>query len=103
MIPMPALATLSRFEWLIRVRPNEVTQTMSQNWRASPNARPAGDERGIAKAHVAAYWVHLLAAAAQWLAWRRRRARLAQGQQVSSASKEVAPIQLCASVPVFIK
>ena len=57
-----ALAALTRFEWLIRVRAHEASEmiesrlpTILQQLAAS------GNERGVAKAHIAAFWVHRLA------------------------------------------
>jgi hypothetical protein len=57
-----ALAALTRFEWLIRVRPQEATQTIQSSLPGvlAQLAR-MGDERGLAKAHMAAFWVHMLA------------------------------------------
>jgi tetratricopeptide (TPR) repeat protein len=57
-----ALAALARFEWLIRVRPHEATQTIDAKLPGILRQLvEAGDQRGIAKAHLAAYWVHHLA------------------------------------------
>ena len=62
---MAAQAALTQFEWLIRAQPEEVTGTLEA---ALPDllaqlAR-AGDERGLARAHLLAYWVHMQAARA---------------------------------------
>jgi class 3 adenylate cyclase len=55
------LAVLNRFEWLIRVHPEKATQTIESRLPGilAQLAR-TGDERGIAKAHMAAFWVHML-------------------------------------------
>ena len=54
------LATLTQFEWLIRAQPEQVTGTLTA---ALPEmlARlaQAGDQRGLARAHLLAYWVHM--------------------------------------------
>ena len=57
-----ALAALSRFEWLVRVRPHEAKQTMESKLPGILEGfARVGDQRGIAKAHMAAFWVHRLA------------------------------------------
>ena len=56
------LAVLSRFEWLIRVRPQEAMQTSESTLPAIlEQFVRVGDQLGIAKAHMAAFWVHRLA------------------------------------------
>ncbi len=56
------LAGLTRFEWLIRVRAHEATETIDSKLPAILDQLAAtGDERGVAKAHIAAFWVHRLA------------------------------------------
>jgi tetratricopeptide (TPR) repeat protein len=57
-----ALAALTRFEWLIRVRPHEATDTIESRLPTIlQQLAEAGNERGLAKAHIAAFWVHMLA------------------------------------------
>ena len=55
-----AQAALTRFEWLIRAQPEEITGTLEA---ALPEMlaqlAQAGDERGLARAHLLAYWVHM--------------------------------------------
>jgi class 3 adenylate cyclase len=59
------LAVLSRLEWLIRVRPQEVTRTIEETLpRVMENLARAGDERGLARAHLTARLVHVLASRA---------------------------------------
>jgi class 3 adenylate cyclase/DNA-binding winged helix-turn-helix (wHTH) protein len=60
-----AQAALTRFELLIRAQPEDVTGTLEA---ALPDIlaqlAQAGDERGLARAHLLAYWVHMEAARA---------------------------------------
>ncbi|MGA2928233.1 MAG: hypothetical protein ABSG43_19995, partial [Solirubrobacteraceae bacterium] len=53
------LAVLCRFEWLIRVRPQEAMNTTESTLPAIlEQFISVGDQLGIAKAHMAAFWVH---------------------------------------------
>jgi tetratricopeptide (TPR) repeat protein len=55
-------AALTRFEWLIRVKPHEATRTIESELPGIlVKLARVSDERGIAKAHMAAFWVHMLA------------------------------------------
>ena len=58
-----ALAALTRLEWQIRVTPHEApTQTVDRMLSAMlKQLARAGDERGLARAHMAAFWIHTLA------------------------------------------
>ena len=59
------LAVLSRLEWLIRVRPQDATHTIRETLPGVlEHLGRAGDERGIARAHLAARLVHALASRA---------------------------------------
>ena len=55
------LASLNRLEWLIRVRPSEGVQMIrSQLPGLLEELAKAGDERGLAKAHLVAFLPHWL-------------------------------------------
>ena len=55
-------AALTRFEWLVNARPQAATHAIDSRLPAMlEQLARAGDERGIAKAHLAAFWVHWLA------------------------------------------
>jgi DNA-binding SARP family transcriptional activator/class 3 adenylate cyclase len=55
------LAVLSRLEWLIRVRPQDATRTIRATLPGVlEHLTRAGDERGIARAHLAERMVHVL-------------------------------------------
>jgi class 3 adenylate cyclase/DNA-binding SARP family transcriptional activator len=57
-----ALAALTRVEWLIRVRAHEAAEMVESRLPAILEQLAAtGNERGVAKAHMAAFWVHRLA------------------------------------------
>jgi len=79
------LARLVRLEWIYHVRPHEMTQTIGS---ALPGIleqlESAGDERGLAKAHLAAFTMH-------WVAGRStaagREARLAADHARSSGDE----------------
>jgi class 3 adenylate cyclase/tetratricopeptide (TPR) repeat protein len=71
-----ALGALNRFEWLIRARPHEAAAIEAALPAMLEQLDRAGDERGMAKAHLAAYWVH----------WSRSHATAA-GHQVRLAAE----------------
>jgi class 3 adenylate cyclase/DNA-binding winged helix-turn-helix (wHTH) protein len=60
-----AQAALTQCEWLIRAQPEEMTGTLEA---ALPEMlaqlAQTADERGLARAHLLAYWVHMMAAQA---------------------------------------
>ena len=59
------LAVLSRLEWLIRVRPQEMTRTIEETLPGLlDKLARAGDDRGLARAHLTARLVHALASRA---------------------------------------
>ena len=60
-------AALTRFEWLIRVNPKEAPAVIQSKLPAiREQFVRAGDERGVARAHLAIFWVHRLAS--EWTA-----------------------------------
>jgi AAA ATPase domain/Adenylate and Guanylate cyclase catalytic domain len=60
-----ALAALTRFDWLISARPQDATQTIASTLpEILERLSQAGDERGLAKAHIAGFYAHWLAARA---------------------------------------
>jgi tetratricopeptide (TPR) repeat protein len=60
-----AQAVLTQFEWLIRAQPEKMTGTLEA---ALPEMlaqlAQTADDRGLARAHLLAYWVHMMAAQA---------------------------------------
>ena len=53
------LASIIRFEWLYQSRPHEVTQTIGSTLPGIlEQLELVGDERALAKAHLAAFGVH---------------------------------------------
>jgi class 3 adenylate cyclase len=57
-----ALAALTRFEWMIHAEPQGATAVIQAGLpRILERLAKAGDDRGLAKAHMVAFWVHWLA------------------------------------------
>ena len=66
-------AVLSRLEWLIRVRPHDAARAIAETLPGVlRRLAKAGDERGIARAHLAARMVHVLESKATPAAERAR-------------------------------
>ena len=66
-------AVLSRLEWLIRVRPHDAAREIAQTLPGVlRRLADAGDERGVARAHLAARMVHVLESKATPAAERAR-------------------------------
>jgi len=74
---LAALATLTRFEWLIRARPQEATRAIESRLpQLLEEFHRTGNERGLARAHMAGFLV-------DWLGSRARPA----GEQAALAAR----------------
>lgn len=75
--------SLNRLEWLVLAQPESAAETVSSTLPAMlEQLARAGDERGIAKAHMLAFWVH----------WAANRATLA-AEQVRLAAEHARSAQ----------
>jgi len=62
---LAALAEVTRFEWLVRVRPQDATRTIESRLpRILEEFGRSGNDLGLARAHMAAFLVHWLASRA---------------------------------------